>query len=107
MVFNALGVLVFVLGTGSAGLVYWHAPQSSASPPNGQGTSTVESGWQDGTLSPQDSKKSSRDLELYYGKAGMLTIRLRDWLGQPETLAIIIAAVSTLAAVGCFLVADW
>ena len=105
--FNALGVLVLVLGTGSAGLIYWHAQQSSATPPNGQAISTVEGGWQDGTLAPQDSKKSSRDLELYYGKAGMLTIRLRDWLEQPETLAIIIATVSTLVAAGCFLVADW
>ena len=37
----------------------------------------------------------------------MLIVKLRDWVEQPETLAIIIATVSTLAAVGCFLVADW
>lgn len=105
--FKALGVLVFILGLGSAGLIYGNAQHRSATASNGQGTSAVDGGWQDGTLSAQDSKKSSRDLELYYGKLGMLVVRLRDWVEQPVNLAIIIATVSTLAAVGCFLVADW
>ena len=103
---KALGVLVLLLGLGSAALIYGSAQHHPATRSAGQATSAVEGGWQDGTLAPQDSKKSSRDLELYYGKVGMLAVRLRDWFEQPETLAITIATVSTLAAVGCFLVAD-
>jgi hypothetical protein len=105
--FNALGVLVLFLGLGGAGLIYYGSAQRrSAAPSTGQGTPAAEGGWQDGTLSLPDSKKSSRDLELYYGKAGMLAVRLRDWVEQPGTLAIIIATVSTLAAMGCFLARD-
>jgi hypothetical protein len=44
---------------------------------------------------------------MYYGKAGMLAVRLRDWFEQPESLAIILATSSTLAALACFLHADW
>ena len=104
--FNTLGVVVFVLGVGTAGFVDWNGQHRSGNASNGQGTSAVDSGWQDGTFAPQDSKKSSRDIELYTGKVGMLVVRLRDWAGQPESLAIIIATISTLTALACFLVAD-
>lgn len=100
--FNTLGVLVFVLGVGTAGFVDWNGHHHS----NGPGTSTADGSWQDGTLSLQDSKKSSRDIELYNGKVGLLVVRLRDWAGQPESLAIIIATISTLAALACFFAAD-
>jgi hypothetical protein len=105
--FNTLGILIFVLGTGSAGLIYWNAHHRSAQPSNVQGTSAADGSWQDGTLALQDSKKSSRDLEMYYGKTGMLAVRLRDWFEQPESRAIILATTSTLAALACFLLADW
>jgi hypothetical protein len=105
--FNTLGVLVFLLGTGSAGLIHWNVHHRSAQPSNVQGASAVDGSWQDGTLATQDSKKSSHDLELYYGKAGLLAVRLRDWFEQPESLAIILATISTLAALACFLLADW
>ena len=100
--FNTLGILIFLLGTGSAGLIHWNARQSKV-----QKTSAVQGTWQDGTLATQDSKKSSRDVEMYYGKAGMVAVRLRDWFEQPESLAIILATISTLAALACFLLADW
>ena len=105
--FNTLGILVFVLGTGSAALIHWNVHHRSAQPANVQGTSAVDGSWQDGTLATQDSKKSSRDVEMYYGRAGMLALQLRDWFEQPESLAIILATVSTLAALACFLLADW
>jgi len=105
--FNTLGILVFLLGTGSAGLIYWSAHHRSAQSSKVQGTSAVDGSWQDGTLALQDSKKSSRDLEMYYGKAGMLAVRLRDWSEQPESRAVILAIISTLAALACFLLADW
>ena len=100
--FNTLGVLIFVLGTGTAGLIYWNAHQSRA-----RGSSAVDGSWQDGTLAPLDSKSSSRDIELYNGKVGVLAVRLRDWFEQPGSLAIILATSSTLAALACFLFADW
>ena len=101
--FHTLGVLVFVVGVGIAGVVDWNGHHRTGSH---QGTSAADGSWQDGSLSLQDSKKSSHDIELYSGKAGMLAVRLRDWAGQPESLAIIIATISTLTALACFFVAD-
>jgi len=75
--FHTLGVLVFVVGVGIAGVVDWNGHHRTGSH---QGT--------------------------YSGKAGMLAVRLRDWAGQPESLAIIIATISTLTALACFFVAD-
>ena len=105
--FNTVGILIFLFGTGSAGLIHWNVHHRSAQQSNVQGASEVDGSWQDGTLALQDSKKSSRDLEIYYGKAGLLAVRLRDWFEQPESRAIILATISTLAALACFLLADW
>jgi len=61
--------------------------------------------WQDSTLSVEDSKIASRDIEMYYGKIGFLVIRLSDWWKRPESKAIILATTSTLIAAGCFFAA--
>ena len=60
--------------------------------------------WHDDTLSVEDSKASSRDVEMYDGKLGMLALKLSDAFHQPESLAMIIAVTSSLVAVGCFFV---
>ena len=60
---------------------------------------------QDFTLSLEDSKKASRDMELYYGKFGLVVAKWSDWLEElerPGPLAIMIAVLSTLVASGCF-----
>lgn len=102
---KTLGLVVLLLGLGSASLVYWSGQARSARLLNDQAARNAESGWQDGSLSPVDSKKSSRDLELYYGKIGVPIVRLRDWCQKPESRAIMIATISILAALACFLAA--
>jgi hypothetical protein len=94
--YNAAGVIVLVLGLPIAAIVYGAGQSPSAPQPN------AASDWRDGTLSTQDSKASSRDVELYYGKIGLLVVKLQDWSKQPTSWAILIAAVSTLTAVACF-----
>jgi hypothetical protein len=97
---NRVGVIVLLLGIGVAGIVYWIQQNRSAQ------TASSEAGdWRDSTLSLEDSKISSRDVELYNGKIGMLMVRLTDDLKRPEALPILIATISTLTALGCFLVA--
>jgi len=82
------GILVLVLGLAGAGVVYWL-----------------------GTRSPDVSddlsmlgynKAQTRQMEQLYGKQGLLIEEWMEDLKQPGTQAVIIAAVSTLIAVGCF-----
>ena len=96
---NTLGVGVLLLGLGAAGGVYWSGQAQPA------GTGPEASGWRDSTLDLEDSKSSSRDVEMYYGKVGMLIVRLQDWCAEPAALALMLAIISTLAALGCFLAA--
>jgi hypothetical protein len=85
--------LVLIVGLGSAVLVYQAA--------EGGGNVLVyegESGARQ-PVSPQDSKKYLRDLELYGGKANVLATGFRLWLaglwhGKP--LAYILACASIL-----------
>ena len=92
----AIGVLVLVLGSAIAAIVYWTGQSRSVPQSNAAGD------WRDSTLSTQDSKVSSRDVELYYGKIGMLVVKFQDWFHQPASWAILIATISTLTAVACF-----
>jgi len=80
--------MVLVLGLAGAGVVYWL-----------------------GTRSPDVSddlsmlgynKAQTRQMEQLYGKSGLLIEEWTDDLKQPGTQAVIIAAVSTLIAAGCF-----
>jgi len=102
---NALGLIVLLVGIGSACIVYWIGQNRHAGRSNRTGTSTAGGDWKDGTLSLEDSKIASRDIEMYYGKAGVLTVRALNWLRRPKTQAILLATVSTLIAFGCFFVA--
>jgi hypothetical protein len=95
---NIVGVIVLFVGLGGAGLVYWLG-QNRAAP------STTNGDWQDGTLSLTDSKISTRDIELYGGKLEVVMVKFLDWLQHPSSLAIVIAVISVLIAVGCFLLA--
>jgi hypothetical protein len=95
---NTVGVIVLLVGIGSASLVYRLGQNPSP-------TSGTNSSWIDSTLSLTDSKTSTRDIELYGGKLEVLMVKCLDWLRRPGSLAIIIAVISTLVALGCFLVA--
>jgi hypothetical protein len=93
---NIVGVIVLVLGLGIASIVLV-AGRSKAT-----GDTDTSGDWHDDTLSVEDSKSSSRDLEMYDGKLGMLSLKLMEAFQQPESLAMIIAAGSTLFALACF-----
>jgi hypothetical protein len=93
---NTIGTLVLVLGLAGASLVLVRGLRQSSNP--------ASSNSQDDTLSVQDSKASSYEVERYDGTMGMLTVRLSDALHRPESLAMIIATASTLVALGCFFV---
>jgi hypothetical protein len=95
---NTVGVIVLLVGIGSTIFVYRLGQNRSA-------TSTTNSDWQDSSLSVTDSKTSTRDIELYGGKVEVLMVKWLERLRRPESLAIIIATVSALIALGCFLVA--
>jgi len=97
---NTIGMLVLVLGLAAASLVLLRGLRQSNNP----AASNSPDDWQDDSLSLQDSKASSHDLEMYNGKLGMLTVKLSDAFHRPESLAMIIATASTLVALGCFFV---
>jgi hypothetical protein len=59
-------------------------------------------------LATSDSRKQSREVEIYYGKTGLLLERWSErveGLAHGKPVAKLIAVVSSLTAVGCFFVA--
>ena len=92
---QAVGVLVLLVGIGSAGLVirFGLAPVP-ATPTNGD--------WQDSSLALTDSKSATRNIELYGGKVEVLMVRLLDWAQRPEGLALLIISGAVVIALGCF-----
>ncbi|MGO9244837.1 MAG: hypothetical protein ACLPT4_03810 [Verrucomicrobiia bacterium] len=97
---NIVGVTVLVLGLSIASIVLVAGAGRSKAPD----AADTSGDWQDNSLSIEDSKASSHDLEMYDGKLGMLALKLSDAFHQPESLATIIAAASSLVALGCFYV---
>ncbi|HUJ10332.1 MAG TPA: hypothetical protein VL171_09920 [Verrucomicrobiae bacterium] len=91
---NTVGVIVLVLGIGSAILLYRHS-RPAASNTNGD--------WQDNSLSLTDSKANTRDIEMYGGKLEVLMVKWMIWFRRPESQAIVIATLSVLLALSCFL----
>ena len=97
---NIVGVTVLVVGLSIASIVLVTGAGRLRAP----GATGAPGDWQDNSLSIEDSKVSSHDLEMYDGKLGMLALRLSAAFHQPESLAMIIAVTSSLIAVGCFYV---
>lgn len=83
-----IGIVVLVLGLGSAGTVYWLGTRS---PDVMDDLSMV--GY---------NKARTRQMGMLYGKMGPVIEEWFDDLKQPGTQAEIIVAVSILAAAGCF-----
>jgi hypothetical protein len=101
---NTIGVVVLVLGIAVAGLVYESGQKSSGVQPKAH----ADGDWVDQSLSTEDSKASTRDVEEYYGSLGMFAIRAEDWfanLGRPGPLAGLVATAAALTALGCFIAA--
>ena len=106
---KTLGVLVLVVGVVSASIVFWSGQKRSSSQSNSQETSVVDGGWKDSTLSSEDLKGSSRTIEMNYGKVAVLMVSWLHWWEQlepHESLAIVIATISTLTAITCFILAE-
>ncbi len=86
-----IGIIIMVIGFSGAGFLYWSsAPSADDS---------------DEVPTAQTSKKVARDIEVNFGKMGLLTATLADDLQDPATQAIIILAASILVTSGCFYVA--
>ena len=83
-----IGIIVLVLGLGSAGAVYWlgtHAPDVS-----------------DDISMVGYNKARTRQMGMLYGKMGPIIEGWFDDLKEPGTQAEIIVAVSILISAGCF-----
>jgi hypothetical protein len=96
---NTIGAIVILLGVVIAGTVYWSGQAGSGS------QATADSDWTDNTLSLQDSKSSTHDVEMYGGNLEMLMVKFTDAVKQPGAQAALILVVSILAALGCFVAA--
>jgi hypothetical protein len=103
------GVGVLVLGLVASSILYWGGEENSVTSSRQQEISAQEGSWKDGTLSPEDTKGSSRTIEMNYGKIAVLvTTWVHRWeeLKPHQWLAIMIAATATLIASGCFVIAQ-
>jgi uncharacterized membrane protein YbaN (DUF454 family) len=105
-IFDILGFLMLFLGILSAGVAVWSGQDRSASRLE---TPSADNGWKDDTLSPEDSKSSSRQSEVLSGKFGtLLTYWWRRCAEAVSTqgFAMILAMISVLVALFCFVVAN-
>lgn len=99
-----LGVVILLGGLGSS-VSIWRAQdrierQASARQMNDPGSVNIIQ-----PLSPDDSRRYTRDVELYYGKTGVLLDKWTRWLEkmtQGKPLARTIAVASLLLASGLF-----
>src|SRR5271157_454512 len=85
---RTIGVLVLLLGLGGAGVVYWTgaAPEDLSDDPS----------------TARAYKREAREIEINFGKMGLLMNGLWEDLKHPGTQAVVIAVASILAASGCF-----
>jgi hypothetical protein len=90
------------LGILSAGVAVWSGQDRSTKRLEAPNT---DNGWIDDTLSPEDSKTSSRQSEMLSGKFG--TLLASWWRRCVEAISTQgFAMISLLVALFCFLVAN-
>ena len=103
--FNALSIVILLVGLISATWIY----QTADNNPN------YVLGYEEGNgsiypIRPEDSKKYSRDLELYGGKANVLVTEFRLWfvgLWHGKSLAFTIASITILISFAFFCLAHY
>jgi len=88
-----VGVLVLLLGLGGAGVVYW-----TGSPPED---------WSSDPATARSYKTEARNIEINFGRMGLMMNDFMADLERPGTQAAIIATVSIIVASGCFGFAHW
>jgi hypothetical protein len=106
--FKTVGVAVLVLGFVAATIIFLNGENRSAILSQDRKNSDLESSWKDSTLSPEDSKGSSRRIEMNYGKVAVLIVNWLHWWEQlkpHQWLAAMIATSATLIATACFFIA--
>jgi hypothetical protein len=99
---NLLGLTILLAGLGSAAFI-WLDQDRIDRQKSAQATNGAE------TLSPEDSRRYTHDVELYYGETGMLMEKWKRWvreMTQGKPLAEMIAVVSLLSAGGLFYLAS-
>lgn len=99
---NLLGLAILLAGYSAAALV-WRAQDRID-----QANAGDQTGNDAASLSPLDSRKDTRQLEVYYGKTGLLMEGWTEWaesLTHGKPLAKIIIVLSSATAIGCFLAA--
>jgi hypothetical protein len=100
-ILHLLGLVILLAGYSGAALVW-----------RGQDRIDQQNAYLEGNdaepLSPLDSRKGSQQLELYYGKSGLLMESLTEWAGSlthGRPLAKTLVVLSSAAAIGCFIAA--
>ena len=102
---NLIGVIILVIGLGSAALIYHRAANL---PGGASGYETA-----DGTIlpiTPEDSKMYRHNLEVYGGKLNVMMDDFRHWfigLWQGKSLAVIIACSTIIISYGFFYAAQY
>ena len=101
---NLIGAIILLVGLGSAILIYRTAENESRDVLGyEQGNGSVY------PVSPGDSKKYLRDMELYGGKASVLVDEFRRWfvgLWQGESLAFTVGCISVFISFVIFYAAN-
>ena len=101
---NLISAIILLVGLGSAVLIY------QASENNSNSVLGYENRYESVyPITPQDSKKHLRNLELYGGKANVLMTELRLWfveLWQGKSLAFIVACFAVFLSFGVFYTAN-
>ena len=80
---KTVGVAVLVLGLIVSSILYWGAEENPVTSSDPKEISELAGSWKDGTLSPEDTKGSSRTIEMNYGKIAVL---VAGWLHRWEEL---------------------
>ena len=98
LLLNLLGVIILLSGLGGATSI-WLAQDRIDRQMAAGGTDAT------GPLSPEDSRRYTHDVEMYYGETGMLMDKWERWwerMTHGKPLAETMAVVSLAAAGGLF-----
>ena len=102
LILHLLGLVILLVGYSGAALI-WRA-QDRIDQKNAADQAAIDAGM----LSPLDSRKDTRQLEVYYGKSGLLMEGLTEWvesLTHGKPLAKTLIVLSSATAIGLFIAA--
>ncbi len=106
--FISIGLAFLLLGVSSITAVVSCSQRHPAGGLADSQTSESNDGWRDSTLPPQDLKTSSREVEIVWGKVGvLLTTSVYEWkhLSLVEQIIVLCGSISCTAGLICLIVA--